>query len=657
MTSPKTILPVVVSVALLVVAAVLVFLWRGDRSSTANTPNTVSPAAPRGTSARSLEEQQNAMLQNELQSRNPLPATDDAGRKSPESTATFIAGSVTEAKTGGPVCTFGIELYRAALNPGDAIKRFYREFCNEEGCFLYPLETGGVYWMNVYSAADQTAECLEVLVPGSGGLSDFRVELDPGKILSGSVVDAVSGGAVAGAVVFNYGNADLSDILTGSPSLARHTTTDEQGKFALGGLDDWIAVIVAVHPEYSAALRLATPGEAGIVIALGRGHSAFGHVFDDSGRRCPGVMVSAEEAFPYEAGERFVRRPVLSDAKGVYRTPPLNQGAIRLVASLPGDEDQGPVAFTREERSVELADCDVQVDFGPMRLYTTWRGVVNDRTGMPPEPALLILTPFERFGEELSNGNPCSRKRYFATGWDGRFELRKLLPGRYQLEIAFGPQFNHHLRYEDAFLKTTGVVDRDIVIEGGSIRGRVIDEVTGARPSSPFCVQAKSAEMSHSGCHTVADKKGVFVFRGLDPGTYSLTADLSRDNRRGIVENVVVESGCLVDEIRLLIPTAAARRGFARVRFNGFEDLLDTVVYLHFDSTKPVQGYGDSIRIQYNDGDCSYQIDHLFEAGPWTVEARIPQLGSIEKSFEVFGSQTATIWFSQSDFAFARKDE
>jgi len=649
-------LAAIVLVAALVVVGTIVFLWPGTPGgsgvdSAAATPEAAGAAAdgPRGEEAAAARE-------DGVETRISIPPAQPADGGEHGRTGLFLAGSVVDKKSGAPVRAFGIELSARNESTGRSTLLFYREFRDDAGRFFLPLERGGPYYICVHSSSHEAVHGVEAEVPEGESRDDLRVELDPGKTISGRVVDADTGAPVAGATVFDYHNARLYQIVTGSPNRARHTVTGKDGTFTLSGLEGGWVLLAAVHPDHAAAHLKTAPGGAEALIALGQGHRIFGRVLDDGGRPCPGIVVDPTDVTPGEETRYGIERPVLSGEDGRFRTAPLNASPTEVKAYPPRDEDGAAVAagkkaaFTAEEKSVELADRDVELDFGPSPLFTTWRGAIVDRTGMPPARARIYCMLIDTLGEAPPFWTSPSAYRHTSSQEDGTFEQHKLLPGLYQVEVAFGPSYTPRENRGLFTFESPGIVEKNIVITGGSLRGTVIDEATGSRPSGPLHLEAERADDSRKRRNTTVDDAGGFVFRGVSPGSYTLRADLRRENRRGAVENVEVVEGRLVDGICIRIPPGEAQRGRVIVQLFGCEDLSGAPTHLRFSDATHRNRLNTNLRLQPEGGVCTWKDNHLFEEGSYTVEVSISDCGRAEKRFDVVKGRTTTVQFFRSDF-------
>jgi len=644
-----------VAVAALVVAGTILFLWPVTPSGRGVDSTATTRGAAGAVAGDPRAEEAAAAREGAAETRVPLPPEQPAAGKEHGRTGLFLAGTVVDMKTGAPVHTFGIELSMRHESTGRGTLLFYREIRDDAGRFFLPLEKGGPYYICVHSSSHETVHCVEAEVPEDKGRDGIRVEIDPQRSVSGRVVDAATGAPMAGAIVFDYHNARLYDIATGSPNRARHIVTGADGTFTLSGLEDGWVLLAAVHPDHAAAHLKTAPGGAEAVIALGQGHRIFGRVLDDNGRPCPGIVVDPTDVTPGEETRYGLERPVLSGEDGRYRTAPLNAGPIEVKA-YPPREDGAAVAagrkaaFTAEEKAIELLDRDVEVDFGPSPLYTTWRGAVVDRTGMPPTRARIYCKLLEAQGETPPHWTNPSAYRHTSSLDDGTFELHKLLPGRYQVDVAFGPSYTRVKNCGRFTFESPGIVEKDIVITGGALRGTVIDEKTGSRPSRPIHLNAERADDSRKRLNTTVDDAGGFVFRGVSPGIYTLTADLRRENRQGKVENIVVVEGRLVDGICIKIPPGEAQRGQVVVQLLGCGDLSGTPTHLRFGDATHRNRLNTNMRLQPEGGVSTWKGTHLFEEGSYTVEVSISDYGRAEKRFDVVKDRTTTVQFFRSDF-------
>jgi hypothetical protein len=560
-----------------------------------------------------------------------------------------LGGTVVDRITGEPVKAFGIEVYRKNKR-GESKKLFYREIRDDEGEFQIRVVEEGHLYVCVYSSCHRPEYGVEVEVGGKDGGCENRIELEPAAQISGRVVDDETGEPVAGAIVFAWGETWTYYIVTGQSSRALHSLTDEQGRFTLGGLENELHPVVALHPGYASAFRPAVAGSDDAVVRLGRGHRIFGTVRADDGRPCSGIVIETTDIVGSDEEGYGLRRCVLTDDDGRYRTAPLHPGSIEMTASHPREREVAKRRFTAEKRKVEIVDQDVEVSFGPSPSYVCWRGTVVDRLGLPLDTVCLSCRTVEITGDKPPGWASATGGRFDMVDEEGRFVRNKLLPGRYRIMCRFG-YASRAVDCGELVLESPGVVERNVEIPGGAIRGTVIDGETGLPPAvRAFRLQLDSGGDGQNSHSMRPDEKGLFLFRGLPPGIYTLKANLYRENRNVTIPRLTVTDGELLDGIALLIPARSEGSGKVNVLFHGLGASQELFALLRFSDGNHPNTMVTGIGIDSGPGRSSWTDDHRFKAGAWTLQVEIDGLGRAKKGFHIFPGKTTDVEFFGSDF-------
>lgn len=639
-----------IGTALLIVIGAIVILWQsgGYGSSDESVEQAVGSAE---TEAGSLNEGVPARETSPEELEKSLVGGPlERDRERPGQEALFISGSVKDKPSGAPVNAFGLEVFFCAVPGKNPVMLFYREFHEADGRFFIPVDQGGTYHLCASASSHRDHLGMVIEVPDGKGQGDIVIELDPGLAVSGSVVDETTGAPVQGATVFEF-SASLMDIAEGFPSRGCHTVTDEKGFFRLSGLDDEWKTICAIHHDYTPAHGEAAPGTDELLISLGRGHRIFGTVLDDSGEPCPGVIIAAmvltgntDDAYGFEL-------PVLSGPDGSYSTPQIRPGEIKLEARSRRQGSRDRAKFTAEETKVEIIDRDVEVNFGPWPSSVTWRGALVDVEGLPPVTARIYCRAIEYFGDRPPGWNRSSRGSFFYSADDGSFERRKLLPGRYGVRVYFGPHFRRRIDCGEVSFPEPGVVEKEIRVPGGAVRGTVVDEGTGAAPAVRFLSVKAVARADEDRRHeTAIDAGGEFILRGLPAGFYSVTVDLRLDGRKGRVDNLEVVEGELLDGIEIRVPSREAAGGFVKLTFVDFIDQEGAFTMLRFGDSERANKLVTAISLSSKEGTCSWLGSMPFDEGLWTVTVEVIGFGRVEKPFEIFKGGTTDVQLFRSEF-------
>jgi protocatechuate 3,4-dioxygenase beta subunit len=283
------------------------------------------------------------------------------------------------------------------------------------------------------------------VTPENTEYPDFNFELEPGRRVAGTVVDA-EGQPVPEATVRlqNSFNGDWNFF----GSLGQ-TTTNEKGQFELwigkGVERPWLDIL---KPGCGAALlwdHLDT-GEMGTVV-LKRGGSIQGRIVDPAGRGVAGCEVSVRD-FPCDLVDK-----VLTDSEGHY-----------LLQGVPGDPSINEF-FTKKNGSPSdvLGKADVHARLDPnLPLLSAPTYQITARDGQTVTGPELVLG-----GNASISGKLVAAHHVYSLGgllvrldydWgnmveadaDGNFQFPYVSPGKHRL-AAYLP---HNLRYDNGIGRT-----------------------------------------------------------------------------------------------------------------------------------------------------------------------------------------------------------
>ncbi|MFH0945253.1 MAG: sigma-70 family RNA polymerase sigma factor [Planctomycetota bacterium] len=592
--------------------------------SDASTPGPATPGRPAGeekpASTGDAHSQQAASVEREVVA----------------TSGTVLAGQVLDAATALPVEEFFVQVsHRGGLGEGDgeALGTVVEQSVRApDGKFRLPLDQRGVYRLAVFSSRHRSERLDDLRLADAAGLTDLVVQLDPGRALSGRVVDDRTGrpveGAVVGAAPSEQGqSSDLEFLLQGEPERCLHAKTDANGRFLLSGLAEISQRIAAVHPAYAEGWQQLVPSEVeSVEIRLRRGATIHGTVFGDDGTPKEGVWIRLH------GDEIPLPRTVVSGEGGIYRTPPLRPGTVELYAHPPSGTDQDELGFSSEWLAAEVEDADVQLDFGVSREYATWRGTLYGEDG-EPEPGGLILAylrPPDYIGYKRLKGH----RRNVTCDAAGRFEFRKIPPGQYNLivTLADGTRVGETLA---VYLKSPGLAEQDVRLEpsadpgkGGEIHGLVVEDGSGAPviPAIGDSVSALIHEALVRSFRADLDDQARFHFKNLPPGAYSVYARVGGRWTNHL--QLQVREGDVIQDVRL----ALRPMGSLRLRLLGFRDFHPRKIQYSIDSDA-----GDSSRD--GDGDLaengSFESDDSLGVGSWRVLVTVEGLGQAERTFLV----------------------
>ncbi len=573
-----------------------------------------------------------------------------------------LAGRVIDKVSGEPVRSFHIELKKNDPNGIRALgkKIFYDTVRDDRGRFQIPITQEGTYYLYVGSSCYQSRSYLQLQVPDDGELyddelSDLLVKLDPGGSVSGRVVENATGRAVTGALVGVSWNRGFGSTwkpwapLVGFREAVPCAETDEEGMFTLKGLrsfdpeeySSWRMVAAALHPDFAEGYAKAVPGTGEeIEIRLKRGFRLFGKVLDDRGEPITGVMVIPEEE------DIQLARPAFSGPDGGYRTAPLLPGRVHVHAGPPPGETVESFGFTKEIKTVDIIDNDVEVDFGLSDEYATWCGTLFDYDGKPVAGGRV---------EVQWVAPPCFSKsphRFLGIAVcdsEGRFEKNKIIPGSYMVFVSF-PGLSNRLAW-DYLNFGPGLMEKDIHISGAVIHGRVIDGGTGEPLVGTSCyITARCDIMAHheipyakqyNGAYI--DGKGNFCLRGLVPEFYSIEAS-SSGFQKWEKELIEVSENEVIKDFQIVLEP----NGILSFSLEGFTDPALQKFNLCLD---------DESGCRENKGLCNIGEDGSFERsdflkpGTWTATLSFGGRFYVERRVRVLPNETTNLVIRPTDLS------
>jgi len=369
-----------------------------------------------------------------------------------------------------------------------------------------------------------------------GGTWNERIELQPGQTFSGTVRNAQSGAAIAGARLV----VD-SPVLLGkkkSPSRTEATT----------GADG-----VFVFPNVKAgqfALTVSAPGFATqmhsnfSLVEMGEASKTF-----TNRQSAPGLQSKTQD-FELLPGKLIAGRVIGPDRAGMagIEVEALNQSGTVGCQSMATSGKNGEflleglaeglytVRITHDgyecppKQRVEAGETNVVLELAEQAAVI---GKVVDPQGRPLEN----FTVKARMSNEVSkNFGAVARQRAIKNSKDGSFELKGIPEGSYVIE-ALAPGYSSS--FSEPFNATQGLVTSDVVVRmslGGSLSGRVVDAYGGTpiagvevatqennwMPGDIFELFGALEPSALTKATARTDAEGRFTFDLLTPGEYQI---------------------------------------------------------------------------------------------------------------------------------------
>lgn len=420
-----------------------------------------------------------------------------------------VEGVVVDAGTSEPVKSFTVST-DGVIDTQSGVPGRWNPFTggqlfeDEEGRFRLESVEVGKSQLHVDSPGYAQAE-IEVEVAEGETTRDIRIELHPGGVVRGIVVDEevrpVAGAHVV-AVPENEkppsgrgrrGPGSIMSDLDSMPSALmgyaaglgllahREAVSDAEGRFELDGVEAGELHLRAFHREqaWGTSPKLTLPAGGtieGVRVEMHLGGGVEGTVTDRYGRPVTGdiVLALAPMALGGMGNDRAMGALYqgFTDAKGAYKISHMAAGSYFLVVTR-GDEALNPMSFLGR-----LNFDMVTILEGQMTKYdlvdTTSSGcrvtgVLLD-SGRPVAEGMLQALGFEG-GGALGIDMKMAR-----LGGDGSFEFPGLAPGRWQLTLqeTEGPDVRMEIDVPDQPEYRV-----DLSLPDGGLEGSVIDGATG----------------------------------------------------------------------------------------------------------------------------------------------------------------------------------
>ncbi len=420
-----------------------------------------------------------------------------------------------------------------------------------DGRFHWPDIPAGIYELRVSKGA-LVAPPVEGLILDAGTRRAFGVQLAPGWMVAGQVIDAQTGRAILGAEI------TLASGMVGLHT--RRTRSDARGRFELDGVvGDEQSLYVEAEGYVAAGPLRHGASDPSMTVRLVRGSTIAGRVVDERGfpveaatvrafgeGQRPGAGLSAGDSLgvtsgpvpPISAGVggalAFLRQTE-TGADGRFRLSNLQPGPYRIVAS---HDDFAPAESARLQLKAGAARSELEL---VMRPGAELSGRVVDERGDGLEGIPVEL-----------QGDSERIPRISVTATDGWFSFRgvrdevtvtalpyDLPPARETVEIG-----------EDALV----TVELALASTLYTLRGRVVDErglgvggailtVTSKSPATPIQRTAKS------------DADGTFSVPALPEPPFELGAEHPAFSSARIA---LVES---IDEVRVVMTAGVTLLG------------------------------------------------------------------------------------------------
>lgn len=426
----------------------------------------------------------------------------------------------------------GITIMPATRNPRGGVSlssdSFLTAATGPGGVFEFPAISAGSYQLSVDHAEFMGPTPANIDIPtGEGDIEIGIFTLTPGMQIEGFVVGP-DRRPVEGAQVSTYHGYANSGPLDGG---ARAATTDHDGRFRIGGLQDrrlQVAVQADGYARYD--LKGVRPGGGELLeIELNRGATLTGRVVDSAGEAIQGSQVMAHNADPDLARGPFTPLNAQTDAEGRFRFDLLHAGSWFAYASGSGGGSSRAESGLIQLDTVDVREIELVVPVSNAQVT----GVVTNHMGEPVVNSEVRITT----RDETPGGSPSRSGPSWQTSTDprGRFVSIQLPAGAATI-VASHPEYRIVLReitLEPGSNEVSLALEPGLEITG-SLRseggvaialGEVVAELEPAPGEDPLSDDRLWLRGAlHQPAHAVSDRNGDYRLGGLDSGVYVLRA-------------------------------------------------------------------------------------------------------------------------------------
>jgi protocatechuate 3,4-dioxygenase beta subunit len=388
------------------------------------------------------------------------------------------------------------------------------ETTDASGAFRFVgLQPGPVL---VQASSDRFAEKWSFVTIAESGQQHIEIEMKPGEVLRGRVLDAVTGQPIEGARVSE------------SWVMRRSVRTDANGRFALAGLLADPHLLCYVHADgYASAEEVVGANlDAELIVRLARGGVLRGRIVGTDGSGIPSAYVAVCASAMKVVGRQesdWIRARVDADGRFVATGLRSNQH-YWLMARAQG-------LGMRTYALPRALGNDEQQDLGDVMLQPggVIEGSVVDDQGRPMVGADVRVAGENRDARSwLASNTGVSevaqfRDRSTRTDSKGRFRLPDLTSGSWRVHVR--PEASDRAMTQDVVLAEGEVREgmQFVFATGLTIAGKIFSVDGAPFTESIYLDASPNGEGATEPFAARVGLDGQFQFQDIKPGTYTIS--------------------------------------------------------------------------------------------------------------------------------------
>ena len=443
-----------------------------------------------------------------------------------------VSGRVIDAKTGQPVTTFVIGAAPGSVDQlGPETIAQFSGSAQTDPAGQFHIENVPMDEATIAAKAEgYMAALLPVALASGEHLEGVTLALERGHAIEGVVVNS-KGATIPGAPVFL---GDPPTKVSGSPYQVPDyaelwlTHSDEQGKFRLAGMEPGVLKVSAIHPDFGAGTVTVEAGEGvrdTVTITLSHGGSIRGFV------RVGSEPLSNIMAFATPVGGRgMLSTAEPTDEAGGFLLTGLESGEVSVVANFESPPDGKLRRLVVPATVVAGQTTEVTLTFGTE--FGSIRGSVTQAGNVGGEGVVQVDTHVESDVEE-SRGAMTEGAFYLERVPAGPVSLRvrllleapvrggRQLVKSMEAEVTPGKELAISVDFSGT-ARVTGQVLGLSATDRGAIRLLEGDVLV-----PDLSLESMAAMEGLTRGVVALDADGSYDLEGLEPGAYTIVADVS----------------------------------------------------------------------------------------------------------------------------------